>query len=422
MQYENNMPDYYDIDSILERIRCSKHTNADITLLHEILNAITSTVTSDEYRQVTLQLGKYNVNIGDGKEIHIGDNIYQQWDEQAIQALVKAIQKVTWQCVANLTENDYTQSIGIDIIDKLAKHLTDFSQQSVMHYGLKLAFSPNPNQKYFVSTVYQVIKQYKANTWEISQEIPISNPLDMFTSIAISANAQLITACTQYQIQIWRLGEKTTFYTFWKTPFSNLFDVFGFDSVTFSPDSKILAANDNQDIKLWDVETGREIAKFSGHTDKVTCVAFNPKNPSILASCSYDKTIKLWDIAEKRCLGTLCAHRDAIYTLAFSPDGEIIASGSNDNTIKLWNLNAGELPETLREHSDAVTCFVFSPDGKTLVSGGNDGKIVEWKIPSKESQIFSQQHPRGVTSIAISPDGETLISGGRDQTIKVWRR
>lgn len=48
-----------------------------------------------------LQLGKYNVNIGDGKEIHIGDalsepfheRIYQQWDEEAMKALVKAIQE-----------------------------------------------------------------------------------------------------------------------------------------------------------------------------------------------------------------------------------------------------------------------------------------------------------------------------------------
>ena len=38
------------------------------------------------------QLGKYNVNIGDGKEIHIGDRIYQQWDEKALSALVSMIQ------------------------------------------------------------------------------------------------------------------------------------------------------------------------------------------------------------------------------------------------------------------------------------------------------------------------------------------
>ncbi|PSB04982.1 WD40 repeat domain-containing protein [Merismopedia glauca] len=409
-----------DISSIIDRIATGNQTEADLATLRRLL--------SSSARQVALQLGKYNVNIGEGKEIHIGDRIYQQWHEQAIQALVKAIQQVNWRCVASLTENDYTQSTGISLIDKLAKPLTDFSQQSVMRYGLKLAFSPNSNQEYFISGGNQIIKRWQTNTWNILQKISLpfslTDTFDLwFTSVAISPDGQRIAACKAYQINIWQLGTVNPIHTFGKTLLSNFLDVAGFDSIAFSPDAKLLAANDNQDIKIWDVETGREIANLSGHSDKVTCVAFDPQNSRIIASCSYDKTIKLWDVAEKRCLGTLSAHQDAVYTLAFSPDGEILASGSNDNTIKLWYPNNGELPQTLRQHSDAVTCLVFNPDGKTLVSGSNDGTIIEWNIATKESRTtFPERHRRGVTSIAISPDGETLISGGREQTIKVWRR
>lgn len=407
------------LQQILHRVEKGQQTNEDITFLRQLLLA------GD--RQFVQQLGKYNVNIGEGKEIHIGDRIYQQWDEQAIQALVKAIQKFNWRCVASLTENDYTQvesqSLGIGIIDKLAKQLTDFSQQSVMQYGLKLAFSPNQNLDYFISGSNQVIKRWQSKTREKIQEISVTDIFDLwFTSVAISPDGKLIAACKAYQIKVWTLGTSNALHTFNKTIFSNFLDVFGFDSITFNPNGKILAANDNQDIKLWDIEIGKEIVKLSGHLDKVTCVAFHPKNERILASCSYDKTIKIWDIDRQRCLATLSAHQDAVYTLAFSPDGEILASGSNDNTIKLLHLNTGEIPQTLRQHSDAVTCLVFSPDGKTLVSGSNDETIVEWKITENELQIFPERHRRGVTSIAFSPDGETLISGGRDQTIKVWQR
>ncbi|MBC1237530.1 hypothetical protein GNE10_10415, partial [Nostoc sp. 2RC] len=127
------------LQEIFNRIEKGNESDEDIRVLHQKLLA------GD--RQIVLQLGKYNVNIGEGRDIHIGERIYQTWDEQAIQALVQAIQQVTWRCVASLTENDYTQiesqSTGIPIIDKLAKNLTDFSQQSVMRYGLKLAFSPH---------------------------------------------------------------------------------------------------------------------------------------------------------------------------------------------------------------------------------------------------------------------------------------
>lgn len=404
---------------IIDKISEGQHSEAELMKLLQALNCAGN-------RQLSVQLGKYNVNIGEGREIHIGDRIFNQWDEQAIQALVKAIQKVRWRCVANLTENDYTQvenqSLGISIIDKFAKNLTDFSQQSVMRYGLKLAFSPNHHQEYFISGGHQIIKIWQGIRGK-PQELYVSGIFDLwFTSVAISPDSQLIAGCKAYQIKVWRLGSANALHTFSKTIFSNFLDVFGFDSINFSPNGKILAANDNQDIKLWDMESGKEIAKLSGHSDKVTCVVFNPKNAQILASCSYDKTIKIWDINRQICLSTFSAHRDAIYTLAFSPDGEILASGSNDNTIKLWHFNTGEMLQTLRQHSDAVTCLVFSPEGKTLVSASNDGTIVEWKITENELHVFPERHPRGVTSIAFSPDGKTLISGGRDQTIKVWQR
>lgn len=94
------MANFNNINSLINRIADGEYTDADITALRNMLSS------SDA--QALIQLGKYNVNITDGKEIHIGDRIYQQLNEEAIQALVKAIQKVNWQCVANLTENDYT--------------------------------------------------------------------------------------------------------------------------------------------------------------------------------------------------------------------------------------------------------------------------------------------------------------------------
>ncbi|MBW4430885.1 MAG: hypothetical protein KME28_03850 [Pelatocladus maniniholoensis HA4357-MV3] len=306
------------IQETLHRVEIGKQTDEDIKFLRQQLLA------GD--RQIVSQLGKYNVNIGQGRDIHIGDRIYQQWDEQAIQALVKAIQKVTWRCVANLTENDYTQSIGIGIIDKLSKQLTDFSQQSVMRYGLKLAFSPNSQQEYFVSSGNQVIKRWQTNTWEMLREISvpfsITDTFDLwFTAVAISPNSQLIAACKAYQVNVWTLGTDNLIHTFGKTVFSNFFDVFGFDSVAFSPDSKILAANDNRDIKLWDIETGN----------------------------------------------------------VFSPDGKTLVSGGNDGKIVEWKITKKESQILPQQHSRGVTSIAISPDGETLISGGRDQTIKVWR-------------------------------------------
>jgi WD40 repeat protein len=39
----------------------------------------------------------------------------------------------------------------------------------------------------------------------------------------------------------------------------------------------------------------------------------------ILASCSSDRTIKLWDISEGKCLKTYTGHSNAVYSIAFNP-------------------------------------------------------------------------------------------------------
>ncbi|RCJ28378.1 hypothetical protein A6770_23910 [Nostoc minutum NIES-26] len=73
------------LQEIFNRIEKGNESDEDKKLLLEKILA------GD--RQVVSQLGKYNVNIGKGKDIHIGDRIYQQWDKEAMEALVKAIQE-----------------------------------------------------------------------------------------------------------------------------------------------------------------------------------------------------------------------------------------------------------------------------------------------------------------------------------------
>ncbi len=57
-----------------------------------------------------------------------------------------------------------------------------------------------------------------------------------------------------------------------------------------------------------------------------------------MASGSNDKTIKLWSLETQKEVATLQGHNDCVYSVAFSPDGKYLASGSEDKTVKLWHL------------------------------------------------------------------------------------
>ncbi len=74
-----------ELNTIIKRIASGTQTTTDVEALRVALS---------DRRQDLRQLGKYNVNIGQGQDIHIGDHTYVTWNDEAIQALIEVVQKL----------------------------------------------------------------------------------------------------------------------------------------------------------------------------------------------------------------------------------------------------------------------------------------------------------------------------------------
>ena len=107
-------------------------------------------------------------------------------------------------------------------------------------------------------------------------------------------------------------------------------------SVAIGPDGKTLASGSYRTIKIWSLETRREIATLTGDSSHVSSVAIGPDGKT-LASASY-KTIKIWSLETRREIATLEGHSSWVKSVAIGPDGKTLASGSWDNTIKIWQV------------------------------------------------------------------------------------
>ncbi|MBD2606491.1 CHAT domain-containing protein [Scytonema hofmannii FACHB-248] len=194
----------------------------------------------------------------------------------------------------------------------------------------------------------------------------------------------------------------------------------GVTSVSFRPDGKTLASASNDGtVKLWDVNSGKEINTLKGHTSNVIGVSFSPDGKT-LASTSEDHTVKLWDVNSGREIKTLKGHTDNVIGVNFSPDGKTLASASEDYTVKLWDVNSGKEIKTLTGHTDYVWSVSFSPDGKTLASASNDKTVKLWDRDSGREINTLKGHTHYVSSVSFSPDGKTLASASWDKTMKLW--
>ncbi len=107
---------------------------------------------------------------------------------------------------------------------------------------------------------------------------------------------------------------------------------------------------------------------FIDHNSYIKSVAFSPDG-KYLASGGSDSTVKLWSIESQKEITTLEGHSNNVLSVAFSPDGKYLASSSWDKTIKLWSIESQKEVTTLKGHSKRVNSVAFSPDGKYLASG-----------------------------------------------------
>jgi WD40 repeat protein/mono/diheme cytochrome c family protein len=189
--------------------------------------------------------------------------------------------------------------------------------------------------------------------------------------------------------------------------------------VAFSSDgTRLLSGGKDGTVRLWDVETGREIHKLEGHTDLVSAVAFAPNGRRAL-SAGYDQTVILWDLergarvpVEMENIGKY------VHSITFSSDGAraLIAAGP---TLSVVEVETGKVSARLVGHADWVRSASFTTDGKGAISAADDGTARLWNLSTGTARVF-QGHVGPVTCAILSADGKRLVTGGNDATVRLW--
>jgi WD40 repeat protein len=198
------------------------------------------------------------------------------------------------------------------------------------------------------------------------------------------------------------------------------------NQVIWSPDGSLLAtAGDDGAVQFWDVNTGDNLRQIqvgsstgSSEVDDliVWSIAWSPEG-DYLASGSGDGYIRLWDTESGENIAEIKGHENFVTFLTWSPLGDRLVSVGADGKARVWNTAVDNMVLSLPY--EYIGLGGWSPDGEYLTVGtgpGPDfkytGMVAVWDFNNGKPLFETSVDKDGTWEwyTEYSPDGEFILA------------
>ncbi|MEO0563831.1 MAG: hypothetical protein AAF125_17130, partial [Chloroflexota bacterium] len=221
-------------------------------------------------------------------------------------------------------------------------------------------------------------------------------------------------------------NDETSFY---ETPIINASNPLGGGIAIFHPDSnRVAVAAPNNDIVLYDITLREEVARFSGHDERLTALAFSEDGSRLISSSSNTNegatsgALIIWSTGDPNTFDLLDGHVQGVTDIAVRPGRDEVASVSDDGTVLIWDIITGrEIARYTDNNAGALKRVAWDENGGLLLAFSEDTTVIR-RLDNGYDTI-NLQTTRDPYFIGLSPDGTYGYNGGNQPgsgSLTIW--
>ena len=194
--------------------------------------------------------------------------------------------------------------------------------------------------------------------------------------------------------------------------------------IVFSPDTRLLVSTSREDtdsdvefITVWNIETGEQIAYFTGHPGPIHNLCFSPCGHFLASGGKEDGTVSVWNVANWKQITAYTGYGTSRMIPSYSPEGVLRTTAisytdvSEDNAvITVWDIESSEKLYATDEENIGMYGAVNFSNGSQLAHQSENGSIKVWKFGDSHTSKSDLQPISICNSVAFSADGKTLVA------------